>query len=248
MNDILSLDTIEDITEKIGILPFFKNNIQSFSIEEHTPEYLWFNDEIDGPWEWKGPIIRNFRCAYGKFFNKKAGYISIQMLPYLIKIRRNSFPQDMFTPLEKSIYELIVKNESVRSDVLKNELGLYKANSKKQKNPIDNLINIPVAKKNRKKEKTESFDTAITRLQMGTWIVCGDFEYSYTKEGKRYGWGKAVYVTPEAMYGSEIVDSCNNIAPPDALEDMCQKILRNINSVVDEPISKNELLNLIKVK
>ena len=41
---------------------------------------LWFSDE-EGPWEWKGPVIRNMNCAYGKLFNGKAGYVSLEWLP-----------------------------------------------------------------------------------------------------------------------------------------------------------------------
>lgn len=27
-------------------------------MEEHTPPELWFVDGVEGPWEWKGPVIR----------------------------------------------------------------------------------------------------------------------------------------------------------------------------------------------
>lgn len=47
-----------DALKKYGILPFFVNKIDGFSIEEHTIDDLWWNG-ADGwkVWEWKGPII-----------------------------------------------------------------------------------------------------------------------------------------------------------------------------------------------
>lgn len=50
---------------EFGFLPFFKNSIPGFSIEEHIEPQIWFTDE-EGPWEWKGPVIRELGCAYGK--------------------------------------------------------------------------------------------------------------------------------------------------------------------------------------
>ncbi|MCD7829719.1 MAG: hypothetical protein LUG58_04705, partial [Clostridiales bacterium] len=63
-----------DLTEavqRIGILPLFQNSLPGFSAEEHAAPTAWFSDE-PGVWEWKGPVIREAGCAYGKFFEKKA--------------------------------------------------------------------------------------------------------------------------------------------------------------------------------
>jgi len=58
-------EALEALVLKLGFLPFFKNEIPGFSIEEYTPRSLWFSDHDDGPWEWKGPVILNGNCAYG---------------------------------------------------------------------------------------------------------------------------------------------------------------------------------------
>ena len=43
---------IEELIRKWGFLPFFKNGIDGFSIEEMTPPNLLFGDEFNnGPWE-----------------------------------------------------------------------------------------------------------------------------------------------------------------------------------------------------
>ena len=38
----------------LGFLPFFRNSVEGFSIEEHVDPKIWFGD-IEGLWEWKGP-------------------------------------------------------------------------------------------------------------------------------------------------------------------------------------------------
>jgi len=64
-------EILEELILQVGFLPFFRNEISGFSVEEHTPRKLWFSNHEDGPWEWKGPVIRNGNCAYGKFLTGK---------------------------------------------------------------------------------------------------------------------------------------------------------------------------------
>ena len=71
-----SADDLIAAVEQYGFLPFFRNEIHGFSIEELCPPELWFADDVDGPWEWKGPAARSGKCLYGKLFNKKAGFVS----------------------------------------------------------------------------------------------------------------------------------------------------------------------------
>ena len=77
------LNSSSDIEERcleLGFLPFFRCGIAGFSIEEMIAPEHWFSDE-EGAWEWKGPVIREGHCAYGKFFNRKAGFVSRDWLP-----------------------------------------------------------------------------------------------------------------------------------------------------------------------
>ena len=83
-------DNLVERVEKYGFIPFFRNKIAGFSIQEMADPSLWFADDADGPWEWKGPAIRTGRVAYGKFFRAKAGYISLSWLPYLLPTRKIS--------------------------------------------------------------------------------------------------------------------------------------------------------------
>ena len=54
-----SSDDLIAAVEQYGFLPFFRNEIPGFSIEELCPPELWFADDVDGPWEWKGPAARS---------------------------------------------------------------------------------------------------------------------------------------------------------------------------------------------
>jgi len=69
-----TVDTERDLIEAVksfGFVPFFRNSIRGFSIEEHVSPWAWFPDTGDGVWEWKGPVIRESGCVYGRFFETR---------------------------------------------------------------------------------------------------------------------------------------------------------------------------------
>lgn len=84
---IHSVDEAIKYINEFGFLPLFKNDIDGFSLEERTvPEYWWSdNPEID-PWMWRAIIARRHDIVYGKFFDKKAGFISKIGFLYLLII------------------------------------------------------------------------------------------------------------------------------------------------------------------
>lgn len=79
--------------EEFGFLPFFKNSIDGFSIEEHISLRYWFS-EAEGAWEWKGSVIRETGSAYGKLFDRKAVYISREWFHEFANYRRNGYDFD----------------------------------------------------------------------------------------------------------------------------------------------------------
>lgn len=193
---------IEHMVIEFGFLPFFRCGINGFSIEDVTPEELWFSDELDGPWEWKGPIISMGSVAYGKFFSGKAGFVSLEWLPDFINYRRSLVPMSRMSD-EKRLYDEIVAHESLLSTELKRICG-FTASRNVRLNPIEKIALAGVEHTSEASRLKSSFEKLITRLQMSTYVVTADFEYNYTKQGKPYGWGKARYTTPELMYGEEL--------------------------------------------
>ena len=221
---ITSQEVLERWIRELGFLPFFSNRIEGFSIEEHTPEELWFNDEHPGPWEWKGPVIGNWESAYGKFFEKKAGFVSLEWFPDFMNWRRSKFPLKKLGEEPRHILEVLRGCESALSKELKAKSGYSMARKRTKFNP-DNPLEPIVNKHN-----GADFDKLINELQMGTWVCIADFEYLFSKKGERYGWGVARYCTPEAMYEIDVHQCVEGRTPQQSLE----RIVRHLFSVLPE--------------
>ena len=100
---IHTVDEAVEYINKEGFLPLFKNEIPGFSLEERTaPEYWWSGDPKSDPWEWREIIARSGKVAYGKFFDKKAGFISKQWFPYFANFRRDGYDFDALWDDEKA--------------------------------------------------------------------------------------------------------------------------------------------------
>jgi hypothetical protein len=221
---IQSPNDVEKLTLEYGFLPFFSGLLDGFSIEDLTPDELWFSDVTDGPWEWKGPVIAMGSVAYGKFFRNKAGFVSLEWLPDLINYRRSLLNLQRF-PKELQIYQTILAHESLLSSELKQLCG-YVPVRKPKLSPLEAAYAKSHPRKPSSNVRTKaSFDALITRLQMALYVITADFEYSYTKQGNRYGWGKARYTSPELMYGDDLrLPSCS---PTDSF----LKIVAHLQSV-----------------
>ena len=215
-----SAEDIVALVKEIGFLPFFRNNIEGFSVEECTPRELWFTGE-EGPWEWKGPIARGCECVYGKFFRGKAGFVSLDMFPDLANYRRDGYDFDaryddgLAALKDKTVYDAIEQNGAILSKKLK---GLL----------------------NYKKDGNKGFDSIITRLQMQTYINIADFMYMTDKHGNQYGWGVAVYTTPEHYFG-KLASSAYRTDPADSKE----RVIKRLREVLPY-VSEDEITRLIK--
>lgn len=210
---------LEKLISKIGFLPFFSNSIPDFSIEECTPQDLWFSDEEDGPWEWKGPVIRTGNYVYGKLFQKKAGFVSMEWFPDLLNYRRAVYnlKAESTDSMDRVIYEAVTSKESLLSNGIKALCGYKKKPVRKSANPFDSWeLSEVKALRAKSTPKVEGYETVITRLQMGTWLVVADFEYKYNKQGERYGWGVARYTTPEALFGEEKIKPAIHRTPEES--------------------------------
>lgn len=193
-------DLIELISE-YGFLPFFENSIEGFSIEEHiTPDCWWHSDTGEwSAWEWKGPVIRETGCAYGKFFEKKACYISPEWFLDFANYRRDGYDFDarfddgLASYRDKRLYDLVADNAPIISKKFK-ELGNYKKGGEK------------------------GFDTVMNRLQAQCYITISDFVYMKNKKGEPYGWGVAEYSTPEVFMGSGFKDRVYGRTPEESYE------------------------------
>lgn len=72
-----SIVELYELIKNVGFLPLFANAIPGLSVEERsTSESWWTGDSETDPWEWRQIASRHPDIAYGKFFDKKAGFIS----------------------------------------------------------------------------------------------------------------------------------------------------------------------------
>lgn len=215
INDIFitSYEDLRSAVQELGFLPFFTCSIPGFSIEEHVASDLWYAAP-DGEWKvwnWKGPLINDLNCAYGKFFEKKAVYISKEWFPDFANYRRSGYDfeeryEDGLSSFrDKYLYDLIVQNAPVLSKRLKS-MGNYRKGGNK------------------------GFDTSITRLQAQSYVLISDFLYMIDKYGNEYGWGVAEYSTPEDFMGADFVDQVYERTP----EESYKKILEHMKSILPE--------------
>ena len=205
---------IEELCLERGFLPFFRCGIPGYSIEEMiVPEY-WFTDE-EGAWEWKGPIIREGHCAYGKFFNRKAGFISRAWLADWANYRRSRplAPNEDTAALDDMVLQTILVEGSATIKELRRMLGFARGRGKRAVR--ESLTADP-------EEAKIPLDPILTRLQMEMRLVIADFEYNVDRHGNPYGWGVARYTTPEALYGPLTTDR----TPTESYERLCEHFRR----------------------
>ncbi|SEL43320.1 MULTISPECIES: AlkZ-related protein [unclassified Butyrivibrio] len=210
---ISSMDDLMAIIDEMGFVPFFENEIEGFSIEEHIDPKCWYggSDSFWDAWEWKGPVINKMKCAYGKFLKGKAMYISSKWFPDFANFRRDGYDFDaryddgLASYHDKELFELIDANAPILSKPLK-KLGDYGKGGKK------------------------GYDTMITRLQKQCYIITSDFKYATDKFGNQYGWGIAEYSTPEKFFGKKFRDKVYKRTPEESYE----KILGQFSKILPE--------------
>lgn len=190
---------LEETAVKYGLLPFFSNNIPGFSVEEMAAPGKLFGDD-DGCWEWKGPIIQEMTTAYGKFFRRKAGFVARELYPDFINYRRSAYPLDAYS-MEATLLDIIDAQEAATSAELR-EIVFGKPNRKRR--PGDLVDSMEYVKPRR-----QVLEPPLQKLQMGGRLLIADFQYKMTRQGDRYGWGVALYTTPEIWFGKGITH-CDN--------------------------------------
>ncbi len=195
---IHSVEELAEYIEEIGFLPLFKNEIPGFSVEERTvPEFWWSDIPARDPWIWREIIAREGRIAYGKFFNKKAGFISQKWFPYFANVRRDGYDFDALWDDEKAS-----RRQKKIMDLFTEDTQLYSFEMKKQAGFG--------------KDGEKNFEGTVTDLQMMSYLCVRDFRRRVNKKGVPYGWNVAVYSMPEQLWGYEHVTGAYGETPWDS--------------------------------
>lgn len=182
--DIYSAAGLMAYIQEVGFLPLLDSGVYGYSAEEAVSADCRYVVLPDGGWDWplwkwKGPVVTEGNCVYGKFFNKKAGFISREWWPDFYNYRRSKHPKPKEGSIEETILLRLQESGSLITRELRAACGFD-------------------GPKMRSK-----FDGYVTRLQMGCYIVTEDFVYPTDRHGREYGWGWSLLTTPETLYGRE---------------------------------------------
>lgn len=188
------------LVRDIGFLPLFSCEIAGFSLQECTPRGYWFVKDVEGPWEWREEIAAGGEIAYAKLFNKKAGFISQDWYPDFANYRRDGY--DFDARYDDGLASMASKR--IMDVLMEHEAGLLSSDLKQQAGFV--------------KDGAKGFDTAMTHLQMQTYITASKFEYKQDKEGRPYGWGVGRYAVSENVFGAERVTSRYTDKPAESKE------------------------------
>ncbi|MBR5267864.1 MAG: hypothetical protein IKU20_06710 [Lachnospiraceae bacterium] len=217
---IRSAQELINYVNEVGFLPLFKNEIDGFSVEEHTwPQGWWSGDPEQDPWEWREEIARSGKVAYGKFFDKKAGFISLEWLPHFANYRRDGYDFDaryedgLASFRSKRIMDQFLEHEELYSNELKELAGFGKGGEK-------------------------NFPGIVTDLQMQTYLTVKDFRQRKNKKGQQYGWSIAIYAMPEQIWGYELVTMAYKEKPEGSKERIKSRVKEVFPWADDRQINK----------
>lgn len=217
MTKIYTEIELMEFIRKIGFLPLLNSGIYGFSAEDIVDEECRYTLLPDGGWDWplwkwKGPIVSEGVCVYGKFFAGKAGFISREWWPDFYNYRRSTHPVPKDGTIEDAILSTLREHGSLITRELRTACGFTGPNMRSK------------------------FDGYVTRLQMGCYIVTEDFIYPRDKHNREYGWGWSLLTTPEQLYGKSAC-RCNR-SPMESYERLLAHFKNILPQATERQIQK----------
>ena len=206
------------LIQRVGFLPLLDSGIRGFSAEELADDDSRYVALPDGGWEWplwkwKGPVVTEGNCVYGKFFAGKAGFISREWWPHFYNYRRSAHPRPGEGSIEEAILLTLQEQGSMITRELRAACGFTGPRMRSR------------------------FDSFVTRLQMGCYIVTEDFVYPVDKHNREYGWGWSLLTTPEQLLGREACLPAH-VAPGESYERIFAHLRRLLPEASDQQIKR----------
>ena len=215
--EIYTAAQLMEYIQQIGFLPLLDSGIYGYSAEDIVADdcrYILLPDGgWDWPlWKWKGPIVTEGNCVYGKFFAGKAGFISKQWWGDFCNYRRSTHPVPQEGTIEDAILMTLREHGSLITRELRAACGFT---GPKMRNRFDNYV---------------------TRLQMGCHIVTEDFVYPRDKHNREYGWGWSLLTTPERLYGNKACHA--DCSPKESFERLFAHFKKMLPTATEQQILK----------
>lgn len=215
-------ELMEQIDE-IGFLPLFRNEVEGFSAEEHVPDRFWWTGDPErDPWVWREIIAGTGEIAYGKFFSRRAGFISLKWFPCFANYRRDGYDfdarwEDGLANLRcKKIMDVFDAGGEYTGAELKKAAGFWKGGEK-------------------------NFEGIAAELQQQTYLVIRKFRKKKNKKGAEYGMPVTVYARPEDVWGYGTVSAAYGEDPSKSW----QRIFDHVKKIC--PLAEeNQIRKLLK--
>ena len=228
---IHTIEELEKYIEEVGFLPLFANGVEGFSVEEWTdPHCWWCDDERVDPWRWRETIARRGKIAYGKFFDKKAGFISLEWLPYFVNARRDGYDFDSawedgrVSRREKVIMDLLTDKDEDGDIIFTDKNRILSTNLKKMAGFG--------------KGGLKNYQGITTGLMMKLYLVIVDFRRRVSKKGEEYGMPVSIMLPPEAVWGYETVTSAYEEKPEESRRRIFDHVKLMYEEAADKDISR----------
>lgn len=219
----LRIKTPEELIEcvdEFGFLPLFRNDIPGFSVEERTAAQDWWSDDAErDPWQWREIIAESGRAVYGKFFDKKAGFVSLQWFPAFANCRRSGYDFDARWDDGKA---------NIRA---KKIMDIFSDGGERYSYEIKRLAGFGAGGE-------KNFEGCMTELQMQTYLVVRDFRCRRNRHGEPYGWPTAVYTMPESRWGSAFISAGYEETPQQSFERISEHLKTICPGICDKQIKK----------
>lgn len=212
-----------------GLLPFFRNRIPGYSVQDLTRPGYWFDGDEDplGPWDWKIDCVQSGDIAYGKFLcGGKASFATVEWYKELRNWRLATTEPDA---AGKEILAYLAEHGTITSKEVRLLLGVRKS----------------------------AADAAMGRLQYQCRIVTGDITRVYRGPELKYvGWQVASYCEPEALFraddafagfpGFPFASESDPLATSLSPEESYEKLLAHIMAVAPGSVSRAEAAKILK--
>lgn len=221
-----SPETMSAAIRRAGIIPFVRNTVPGWSVEEMTAPGCWFMDDdaqgVLGPWDWKIEVIAEGDIAYGKFIRNKAAFATAQWYAHLMNWRRSQqryrmplgeeYPganvmDQFYRTLSPTLLSAIRELGSINGSDIRTLLT--ERTTVQQRSQVRGCMGkylLPQVKR-------AAADSLNQYLEMGTWTIVGNFKRVYRGPDLEYkGWQKSSITTPEALF----MDSTGSPGPVQA--------------------------------